>query len=103
LRAVVTLYIAISLLHTFHSRVKAMLFNNGRNRLGSLLGIVIIFLFAILDIALVNDMLLLNGDNANSLSALPVQDLYSNNSGPFKIKNKELDTLIISIIQFYRF
>ena len=49
-----------------------MLLNNGKNRLGSLLGIAMIFLFAILDIALVNDILLLNADNANSLSALPI-------------------------------
>jgi len=49
-----------------------MILNGGKKRLGSFLEIVMIFLFAILDIALVNDILLLNGDNANSLSALPV-------------------------------
>lgn len=101
IRAMITLYLAIILLHTLHSKIKTLLLTHQKLKMGSCVTLVLIILLSILDIAIVNDVIHMNGDT-NNLSNYPVQDLYTSSSGPFKIRNKELDTLIGSIIIIYR-
>lgn len=108
IRAIVTLYLAMSLLHTVHSRMKSVFFESQQKRIkiGTLVVVLCIVALAVLDIVVVNDVILINNNDAH-ISALGVNDVYTSGAGTTgKNRNKEfqlyLDYLISSVVLGYR-
>ena len=88
IRAIVTLYLVTSLLHTVHSKVRSIVLDPlRRRRIGIFFGMLFIMGMAGLDIAIVNDLVVISSHD--NMQALAFNDVYTSSSNASKMKSKE--------------